>query len=470
MKKFLTCLFVALITVTFMGLQSAHAGWTQGANTIKVLSSADPAQLKPKPASSDLIYTLAAGQSLAQNDTIEITLTGGAKWNGTGGGGESVKMLASDGAIGAGVGAYSPPLSGGLAGGTTALWRVTEEISDPNSTLTLNAHSNIFDLTSVAVGSKVDVLITLKTSTGLIIGTANQAVSAVSDPAKYVFEGIKADTVTVTPRTDTVDVSADPSPFTKFTLGLGVTGTATAVNFTLNINGTYPADYYEEETVVYTITGNFDGIARVEAAGITGSDAAGDVTGGVVGQFLINAEKTAAYAVNSADVDPTLNIAPQFFLDGTTAQQSREFFVKVDVLAEAGVWLAHNALSSTLLYTIERNGSTRWLFNVPGSTSSDKGFIRISNTTNSAGKVTATMYNEAGQLIGIRDTELDADLDAQGTIIFNSDQLQALFGTWTGRARIEVIGELTGMEVMGMVRSPNGTLTNMSSMGLNPNE
>ena len=46
----------------------------------------------------------------------------------------------------------------------------------------------------------------------------------------------------------------------------------------------------------------------------------------------------------------------------------------------------------------------------------------------------------------------------------SQSELEALFGTWTKRARLVIEAEVSDLEVMGLIRSNTGTITNMSPM------
>ncbi|MBC2695560.1 MAG: hypothetical protein HF982_09870 [Desulfobacteraceae bacterium] len=110
---------------------------------------------------------------------------------------------------------------------------------------------------------------------------------------------------------------------------------------------------------------------------------------------------------------------------------------------------------------LAKNGTTRNVYNIPGSAGSDQAYIRIYNTSSVAGTVRGTLYDETG-LLGT--AVLVSDMPAGTTQVFSAANLETLFGTWDGRARMMVDAEIPSMEVMALIRNATGTLTNMSPM------
>lgn len=120
-----------------------------------------------------------------------------------------------------------------------------------------------------------------------------------------------------------------------------------------------------------------------------------------------------------------------------------------------------------------RNGCQVTLFNVPNVTAGDKAMIRLTNTSDKAGQVNAYAYLEDGSLID-EDVQLVDNLPAHGTTVFHTnanlangvflgDVMPTFAGETTGRARIVIQGAFPSCEALGLVRSPNNTLTNMTS-------
>jgi len=453
-RNLLVLLVAALFTLT-MGVGAAFANWGANANT-KVLVSAASTQLDNVAAAANVVYTTVAGEVFAANDTITITLTGGAKFSGV-----AVTLKSSVVDLGAGLTVAAAPLSGGQLGDTTATWRVVDPTgAAAGDTLTLNSSAAIFDVTGVADAANVDISMTMATVAGLPIGTAR---SLYAQGGAYVFTGDAAETVTLTTASNIADVAATTGAFTKF-VGATITGTATVLTFA-NDSGaaTIPANTAMAlNTILFTLTGDFTGIAQVTCVGCTGSDATGDITAGTVNEFLIG--NGVAYAVNTAAVAAGANIAlaPTFVLDGTTAQTARSFTAKVQNLGEAGNWAAHVAKDTAAIYSISKNGATRYAYNVPNASNVDGAFIRVINTSTQAGKIYGTLTGEDGAVIGTANTTLITSLAAGATEVLTAPELEALFGTWTGRARLRIDAEVPTLEAYCLIRAANGTLTNLS--------
>lgn len=466
---------ISVIVVMFLVIPAGvWAGYTTVSANRAVLFQTTDATRNAVNASANVVYTLEAGDSLAVNDIITFTLQNGALFTG------DVRLQAGAGSynLGAGNGVASAPLTGG-SGNNFATWRIVavQNAVGTGNTLTLNTSTNAAaNLLSVSSGANVDLLLNLKTSAGNVIGVADRSLAAnqADDP---LFRVINASTSAFNSVVDIADVNAVNAPYTLFTNGT-VNGTATAANLTnesvaagitvIPVNQPFAAN-----SILYTLIGDFTGIGSVNAAGLRGSDAAGDPSGGTAGEFLITAAGNAAYAVNTLAVAAAaaFNQAPQFFLDGTTAQTERPFSLTVRKLAE-GVWTAWDIIpAEASFYAIDRNGSTRRLLNLPSSTDSsgDRPFVRVTNPTARAGTVYGTMWDTSGNVIGTAGVVMFASLAANSTQTLNVTDLEGIFGTWTGRARLMIDAELDDIGVMGLIRNSSGNLNNYSNGSLNGN-
>lgn len=120
-----------------------------------------------------------------------------------------------------------------------------------------------------------------------------------------------------------------------------------------------------------------------------------------------------------------------------------------------------------------RNGCQVTLFNVPNVNAADKGFVRLTNTSNRPGEVNAYIWNEAGEQKDVSAKLLD-NLDAHATTIFSTDASNAnavylgdvlpeFAEETSGRGRLVIQGAFPSCEALGLIRSSQGTLTNMTS-------
>lgn len=467
-------IFVMMSVVALTFLLIPAGGWA-GYNGLSanraVLYQTTDATRNAVNATGNVVYTLEAGDALTVNDVITFSLQNNAVFTG------NVRLTPDGYNLGAGDNAPAAPLTGG-AGNSFASWRIVSvgaATTGVGNVLTLNSGGNTcFNLVGMSLAANTDLLLNLKTSAGNVIGAADRSLAAnqADDP---LFRIIDAANSAFTAAADTADVNSANVPYTLFTNGT-VNGTATAANVmnqsVAGSNAVVPvATAFAANSILYTLLGDFTGIAAVNGATIIGCDSTGDSSGGTAGEFLISAAGNAAYAVNSGvlGASNTLVPAPQFFLDGTTAQAARTFSLTVRKLAE-GVWTAWNIIpTEASFYAIDRNGSTRRLLNLPSSTDStgDRPFVRITNPTARAGRVYGTLWDVNGSVIGTAGAVLIASLPANSTQSLNVADLETVFGTWTGRARLMIDAELDDIGVMGLIRNSSGNLNNYSNGSLN---
>lgn len=120
-----------------------------------------------------------------------------------------------------------------------------------------------------------------------------------------------------------------------------------------------------------------------------------------------------------------------------------------------------------------RNGCQVTLFNLPNVNAQDNAFIRLTNVSELPGAVRAFVWTQDGQQIDLN-SEVTANLAAHATEVFHTnanlasgvylgDVLPTYGATNDGRHRLVLQGAFPACEALGLVRSPNGTLTNMTS-------
>lgn len=119
-----------------------------------------------------------------------------------------------------------------------------------------------------------------------------------------------------------------------------------------------------------------------------------------------------------------------------------------------------------------RNGCQVTLFNLPNVNAADNAFIRFTNTSDVAGEVNAYVWNEAGEQLDVGAT-IATNIEGHATTVFHTSKDQQTgvylgnvlpeFAASTGRSRIVLEGAFKSCEALGLVRSDNGTLVNMTS-------
>ena len=448
MKKFFSLLTVAVLALSLgLGMGTANATWTTGHTLQTVIVTADSTQLAAvKGGTADPIYNLGAGESLAVNDTIRIDLTGGAVWAAV----PTLQptTLATTGDVGNGPGAAAVPLSGGAIGDTWALWRVIAAVPAAED-LTLNSFTVAnFDVRSFIIGSNVDMTMTLRTNTDILIGSVKSHNTVIGN---YLFTGASAETMALTARTDTADVSATTGAYLKFT-GDTLVGTAMVLTFTNDSTATAlpTAAAISANKILVTLAGDFSGIDKVAGTGITGSDSTGDITDGTVGEFLINSANDHAYAVNTAAVTNgggPLAIAPTVTIDGTTSQAARTFTCTVEVLEDGTTWDAHTAQIATTLYTIVRNGVSFVTTSV-GQYNTIKIADRSGALPTAGGNIIITAYDADGNVID--------EVSGVASLMLLSNQTLSILGPDLQARFVEV-----PMKYEFAIESPQAVVTNV---------
>ncbi|EIJ43176.1 hypothetical protein BegalDRAFT_2322 [Beggiatoa alba B18LD] len=118
---------------------------------------------------------------------------------------------------------------------------------------------------------------------------------------------------------------------------------------------------------------------------------------------------------------------------------------------------------ASFLANIVKNGATVKVLNVPNPNVVDQAFIRINNMSAQAGRILGTLYGQDGVQLGTAGVEL-ANLTAYQATVLDVTAIKTLFGvtTWTGRAWLQIDAEVSNVAVQGLIRTSDGTLTNMS--------
>ena len=114
------------------------------------------------------------------------------------------------------------------------------------------------------------------------------------------------------------------------------------------------------------------------------------------------------------------------------------------------------------LGTLTTNGITAQVLNIPSASNSDQPYIRVYNTSSLAGPIRGTLYAQDGTVLynGV----LISSLAAHAVQILTAQDLETLAGTtWTGRAYMQIFGQVPGMDVQSLIRDANGTLVNVSN-------
>jgi len=432
MKKLFYVLLLAVFAFS-IGVSTADAAWTTGFTTgKKVCLYTSSTLLASQTGDANIFYTLAAGESLATNDTITITLSGGAKFS------TSAPLLyfypapvdativAYGGSVLAAVGSASGLTTANFAVAGNAPVGVGILLNSTNAGAT-----GIFDLT--AVTGSVDVTIkAVKTGSGLTafekVLSTTTAIAAVN---KYAFLTPAAcDAAGIVSKSDVADVSAATGgPYSKFTTASPNTtsGTITSAAYRNygTANGTSPAGGpISSKKLLWTISGDLGGIASIAANGgaVTGSNSAGVQTGGTANQFLIATGNLLAYASNTGNLaaDGLLDPTPQFIINGTTAQAARGFNVAIDILADGTTWAAHTVQATTPIYSITRNGVS-FVTNSVGPRNTIKITERSGSLPTAGGAILITAWDVSGNSL--------AEASGNAALTIHNNETVSITGT-----------------------------------------
>ncbi len=466
MKKNLLAASVAAAVLAMTPV--ANAAWTTAATTLNVVSQAVSTTKDDAAAQAAVVYTLALGESLTANDTIEIVLTGGLTFDGTTG----VTLQPSAGDIGAGATLAAVPLSGGTAGSTSATWRVIANVAAA-STLTLNSTGTIFDTNGVAVGNNADVLLTLKTSGGLTIGTASNSLNTTLETTAgandaMLFTGVNLTTAALTASTNTAQVSTgyvylEDNATDVLTDAVVVN---TQSNSAAGGSASIPSAPIAAANLLYTLAGDFTGVTSVAASGVTGSDSAGVQTGGTAGAFTVDAANGVAYASNTAMLAAgggTLNINDLVItLDGTTAQAARSFTITTQVLGDA-TWSAHDVQATATATSIARNG-TFFTSNSTGALNNIKVTDQSGSLPAAGGDISYAAWDASGASVAqaAGAATLPATVPNNGTVVVPGADLTANF---PGGVRFDVTVNSSDASISNVKKTTSGTTVNTYRSG-----
>ena len=223
----------------------------------------------------------------------------------------------------------------------------------------------------------------------------------------------------------------------------------------------------DEPVITLTSTSNLDSYASIylrpfASGACTGATAGGDFS-------VTPAAGATSVDINlSGETTAELEAGYQVCLvaNGTVAIPESSFSAELNV---SYFNPRYTDSQDTLSYeAILRNGCQVTLFNVPNANSGDKAYIRLTNVSELPGAVRGFIWDQDGNKLDLG-SELVANLPAHGTAVLSSEaaSLPALmpeYGALTsGRHRIVLQGAFPACEALGLVRTPAGVLTNMTS-------
>ncbi|ALG66464.1 hypothetical protein [Beggiatoa leptomitoformis] len=167
--------------------------------------------------------------------------------------------------------------------------------------------------------------------------------------------------------------------------------------------------------------------------------------------------------IAAASVEAGLHVC--FKVDGATPINKGAVTASYSAGAQTGFGKSYRPFFgvASALAKIVKNGATVKVLNIPNPAVADDAFVRINNMSSQAGRILGTLYGQDGVVLGTAGIEL-ATVTAYQTVVLDVDAIAAKFGvtTWTGRAWMQIDAEVSNVAVQGLIRTADGTLTNMS--------
>ena len=256
-------------------------------------------------------------------------------------------------------------------------------------------------------------------------------------------------------------VGADDS----YEIGAADSDTAALGDITVATTGGYTLDVLAGGDSLYSVVnGNLNGFDDLFLA----SD---DTCATPLASYTINAAETSATldeefaALNTAGGTFGANGGTATLcvtVDGVTQIAAQSLDVQVGLNGEISG-------DTCAVAPIQYNGSVVKVYHVnPAGNTTAQSFVRVINPSTTAGMVTVTGYDDAGNSAG----PVTFNLDGRESKQFNSEDLEngavakgltGSFGDGVGKWRLEVTGEFDGMVVQGLNRNASdGTVTNLT--------
>jgi len=345
----------------------------------------------------------------------------------------------------------TPVLSLGGAGATQAVFSSTTASSAQIKSCLVTARS------ISVTGAHANVVESITFKYGSL------ASSTVNNTLVTWASGVSASAVTK--KTVTAKVTAG---FNKFAAGQTVvTGGAVAAGrvtagkaSTANIGtsgnlGTYVS------TASITFSGTPLGAAKATAGVFVVAAAAGCATANkLAGTSAKGGAASVSFSLTPAQV--SAGVRSCFSYSGTSAIPAGTITATLGGTAKTGMTMPTFTAKDVLEVT--RDGSSVSLMNMPRSTDTDAGFLRVYNTSSIAGAITATIYDQNGTAL-TTNCSLSSSLAAGAALVMSAAQIETACGftvPTSGRYRLDIAGAVPSMKAQMFARSA-GVLTNVTA-------
>ncbi|MCP8464770.1 hypothetical protein NK553_12505 [Pseudomonas sp. ZM23] len=253
----------------------------------------------------------------------------------------------------------------------------------------------------------------------------------------------------------------------------------------LNEDGRNIFGFNGSDKISSYISGNFAGVSSIALVNNSCSSYAnGNTTAAYSWDAAAITKATGSDGVaklsvelKNADVNQTYNICA--VASGTSAMAAQQTFNVGPLRVDFGnVRYVDRVINGGQIDHFWKSSCVASLFNLPAGNNQDAFFVRLTNTSDDgrSGKVRGVLYDQNGKRYPatgsayIVDSSGKATLKAHETGVYSVKEVASAFGVngndWNGvngRARLIMEGEFPTCEALGLIRTPNGTLVNMTS-------
>jgi len=465
MKKFRNVLLITMLVLS-LGIGSAYAGTLtdtsglagNGAIANEIFGTGS--NVTPIPTTQTLNFTFTAGVPITSDFIVDWTLGNGALWG--------TAVVVGDLTVST-AGATKILVSGGAITDNTVRFRVNVPVGGIAIADTIdltfhvkNAQALATPLASIPLTVRAwDLLTDVDTVTGSpfnVLTSANGTTEALAASLVPATGGFKIDVATS--NVAFVDaVVADPSFVTTSDVILGTLTITNGAAFEDDAATAWAIGVTNATaTGVLSLTdGNFaacitaPGDLIIDRGGLAYS--ATTITATSASWSLTNAQLIALQAAGAVNID--------MLVDGVTPIANQTPKAALTITWTDGTYLA-DTVAATSLRKLEKNGTTRYLYNIPSPDSATAfATVLIINDSAVDGKIFATITDNNGtqytaELVSI------SPLAAGKTVKLTGADIATAVGApnWPGtKARLEINSETPSLQAQGMITSTSNGVT-----------
>jgi len=189
-------------------------------------------------------------------------------------------------------------------------------------------------------------------------------------------------------------------------------------------------------------------------------------TGGGGGSITVSLPYGVDNAYDAMVSGSTTTLGICLNADGSKVMNNGQLSVTINGVTDGGKVFE---IGKGDLALVGRNGTVIRVLNIPNtSTTADRSFIRFYNVSSQPVVVTGTLYGQDGKVLGTNGVKLFDPLQPNDVRALDTPTLMAKTGVtaaWTGRAWLMIQAPISSdlFRVQSLIRSPNGTLINVSA-------